>query len=81
MIAAKVDANQGEIVPWTWREFMAAMRKAGYKGIGHGCYVHKETRAKFMAWDWTKYRQEKYGRGEAWIPFAIDHTTPTDAPF
>lgn len=68
--------------PWTWKQFMAAMRRAGWKNIGQGAFIHNETGARFDGWTWTRKRADKYdGRGEAWIPFAIDHTTPTEAPF
>jgi hypothetical protein len=48
------------------------MRKANWKNDGQGCWIHKATDAKFYAWTVTKYRIDKYGRGEAWYPFALD---------
>jgi hypothetical protein len=66
---------------WTERQWQAAMRKAGWKNDGQGCWIHTETDAKFYAWTVTRWRIEKYGRGEAWYPFALDGELPTDAPF
>ena len=66
---------------WTEREFQSAMRKAGWKNHGQGCHIHKTTKAKFYAWTVTKWRIEKYGKGQAWYPFALAGELPTDAPF
>ena len=60
---------------------MAEMRRAGWKNDGQGCFIHKETGAKFDGWVWTKRRKEKFGNGEAWYEFAVSHEIPTEAPF
>ena len=59
-----------DLQPWTWREFMAAMRKAGYKGMGQGCYVHTQTERKYYAWDWYP------DIGEDWHRWAEVQQTP-----
>ncbi len=66
---------------WTERQWQAAMRKAGWKNDGQGCWIHGKTGAKFYAWTVTKWRMDKYGQGEAWYPFALNCETPTEAPF
>ena len=58
--------------PFTWREFMAAMRKAGYKNIGQGCFIHRETARKYYAWN---YHPEI---GEAWKAWAKVRRTPPE---
>ena len=70
-----------DLQPWSYRQFTAALNRAGWKSMGQGCYVHGETGAKFYALSWTKYRQDKYGNGDAWFEFALLRKTPTEAPF
>ena len=62
-----------ELSPWSDRQFSNAMRKAGWKNHGQGCYIHRETSKKFMAWTWTTEI------GEAWKEWAAARQTP--APF
>ena len=60
-------------LPWSWRQFMTAMRKAGYAGLGHGVYQHKETGYTYQSWEYSK------DWGENWKSYAAVHQTP--APF
>jgi len=54
---------------WTDRQFANAMRKAGYVNHGQGCYIHKRTGYKFMAWTWENGE-------EAWVKWAAVRLTP-----
>ena len=54
---------------WTSRQFANAMRKAGYDNIGQGCYIHKETGYKYMAWTFED-------GAEAWKQWAAVRQTP-----
>ena len=56
--------------PWTSRQFANAMRKAGYKNHGQGCYIHERTGKKYMAWTWTQEH------GEDWMQWAAVQQTP-----
>jgi len=60
-------------LPWSWRQFMTAMRKAGYVNDGQGVFIHKETGFKYYGWTYSKDWQE------AWKEWANAHQTP--APF
>ena len=57
-------------LPWSWRQFMSAMRKAGYKSMGHGVYQHMETGYKYQSWEYSKEW------GESWKAYAAVHQTP-----
>ena len=57
-------------LPWTWKQFMAAMRKSGYKSMGQGCYVHKQTNRKFYCWNYSE------DHGEAWKQWAEVRQVP-----
>jgi hypothetical protein len=69
---------------WTERQWQKAMRAAGWRNAGQGCWLYKKPGrpdAKFYAWTVTKWRTDKYGNGEAWYEFALNKQIPTDAPF
>ena len=56
---------------WTERQFQKAMRDAGYKNDGQGCWIHKQTGKKFYAWTW-----EPHIKTEAWRAWAEAEQTP-----
>ena len=58
-----------DAIPWSDRQFANAMRHAGYKNHGQGCYIHRETGRKFMAWTWEN-------GAEVWKEWAEARQTP-----
>ena len=58
-----------DLTPWPWTRFMAEMRRAGYKGMGQGCYVHQQTERKFYCWTFED-------GVEAWRPWAEAQQVP-----
>ena len=57
-------------LPWSDRQFSTAMRKAGWKNDGQGCYIHERTEKKYYAWNYSK------DWGAAWKEWANAHQTP-----
>ena len=50
-----------EKLAWTWRQFCLRMKKAGWNNIGHGTFIHDETRAYFDGWTYlTKWNCERW---------------------
>jgi len=62
--------------PWTDRQFSTAMRKAGYKNMGQGCYVHKQTKKKWYAWTWVEEENGIKIYSERWRAWALVRETP-----
>ena len=56
---------------WTERQFQKAMRDAGYKNDGQGCWIHEQTGKKFYAWTW-----EPSIETESWRAWAEAEQTP-----
>ena len=58
--------------PWTWKQFMSAMRAADWQnmGDGHGVFMHKQTGRKFQS-----FRPDDE-HGEKWKMWAKAHQTP-----
>jgi hypothetical protein len=64
---------------WTERQFQSALRKAGYKSEGQGCWQHK-TGMKFYCYTWVQIAlidgEHVPVYGEQWKAWAAVRQTP-----